>query len=169
MKKSDPERDPEAPISFLPVSNGEFEPPPATERDRRAEARYWRMVEEKARRLAMTRRQFAESAAGMVTALLVMNEVYGCGESPGAGGGGQGGFTRDAGFDVERDVSAGDAAYADSQAGYDVHPDATEDVARADSTVSGDEFIFDVQVHNTVPAPPWNASTCARRPAGTTL
>ncbi|HMJ50528.1 MAG TPA: amidohydrolase family protein [Polyangiaceae bacterium] len=169
MKKSDPERAPEAPISFLPVSNGEFEPPPATERDRRAEARYWRVVEEKARRLGMTRRQFTESAAGMVTALLVMNEVYGCGESPGGGAGGQGGFTRDAGFDVERDVSAADAAYADSQAGYDVHPDATEDVARADSTVSGDEFIFDVQVHNTVPAPPWNASTCGGANATDTM
>ena len=57
-------------------------------------------------------------------------------------------------------MSAADAAYADSQAGYDVSPDATEDDARADSTVSGDEFIFDVQVHNRVPAPPWNASTC---------
>jgi hypothetical protein len=150
MKKSDPERAPEAPISFVPVSNGEFEPPPATERDRRAEALYWRMVQEKSRRLAMTRRQFTEGAVGMVTALLVMNEVYGCAESPGDGGG----FTRDAGFDVEKDVSAADAAYADSQAGYDVNPDATEDDARADSIVSGDEFIFDVQVHNRVPAPP---------------
>jgi uncharacterized protein len=157
VKKSDPDRDPEAPISFLPVSNGEFEPPPATERDRRAEALYWRLVDAKSRRLAMTRRQFAEGAVGMVTALLVMNEMYGCSESPGDG---SGGFTRDAGFDVEKDVSAADAAYADSRAGYDVDPEATEDDARADSTVSGDEFIFDVQVHNTVPAPPWNASTC---------
>jgi hypothetical protein len=69
VKKSDPDRDPEAPISFLPVSNGEFEPPPATERDRRALALYWRLADEKSRRLAMTRRQFAESAVGMVTFL----------------------------------------------------------------------------------------------------
>jgi predicted TIM-barrel fold metal-dependent hydrolase len=137
------------------MSNGEFEPPPATERDLRAEALYWRLVDEKARRTGMTRRQFAESSLGMVTALVVLNDVYGCGDSPTGEG-----FSRDAGFDVERDVSAADAAYADAQARYDVSPEATEDAAQADASVSGDEFIFDVQTHNRVPAPPWNADTC---------
>ena len=46
----------------------------------------------------MTRRQFTESAAGMVGALYVMNQAYGC--STPAPGPPDGGFTRDAGYDV---------------------------------------------------------------------
>ena len=37
---------------------------------------------------------------------------------------------------------------------------AIDDAARADQVVAGQEFIFDVQTHNRVPAPPWNAATC---------
>jgi len=162
VKKSDREGDLEPPISFRPVSNGEFEPPPATERDVRAEALYWRLVREKAARLGMTRREFTEGALGMMGALFVLNQVYGCSESMETGGSaGDGGFTREAGYDVENDVSARDAARADAEARYDAQADAIEDVAQADATLSGDEFIFDVQVHNRVPAPPWNADTCA--------
>ena len=36
MKKSDLETRPESPISFHPSSNGEFEPRPVTDQDRRA-------------------------------------------------------------------------------------------------------------------------------------
>lgn len=189
MKKSDP-RDPadelpESPISFYPSSNGEFEPRPATDRDRRATAIYHQIMEDKSRRLGMTRRQFTESASGMVAALCVLNQVYGCssnsktvrgdggigagtgagtggsgGISRNAGTGGSGGFSRDAGFDVPSDVSPKDAAQANADARYDASEDAMEDAARAEPMVSGQEFIFDVQTHTTVPAPPWDASTC---------
>jgi uncharacterized protein len=187
MKKSAPEDDrPESPISFHPSSNGEFEPRPVTDRDRRAAAMYRSLVEQKARRMGLTRREFAESASGMVAALFVLNQVYGCSSSgkTGAGGsggsgtgsggsggggsgtgggngsGGAGGFSRDAGFDVPGDVSASDAADAAADARYDVTEDAIEDAAQSDAAVSGQEFIFDVQTHNRVPAPPWNAATC---------
>src|SRR6266545_1033255 len=182
MKKSEREHDdvPRWPLSFHPSSNGEFEPRPETDRDRRAAAMYHELIDEKSRRMGITRRQFAESASGMVAALFVLNEVYGCSSSGVAGGdaaaggsrggagaggagqsGGAGGFSRDAGFDVAQDVSAADAADAAADARYDVTGDSIEDTARADQTVAGQEFIFDVQTHTRVPAPPWNASTCS--------
>jgi predicted TIM-barrel fold metal-dependent hydrolase len=169
MKKSDREEPPRFPITFHPSSNGEFMPRAANERDRRGDALYRRLVDEKAKRLGMTRRQFAESASGMVGALFVMNEVYGCsGSKPSAAdarasevGGSEAGFSPDAGYDVAEDVSAADAADAAADAGYDVTPEAVEDGAEADSLMSGAEFIFDVQTHNQVPTPPWTASTCA--------
>jgi predicted TIM-barrel fold metal-dependent hydrolase len=161
VKKSEPDDLVEFPVSFHPSSNGEFEPRLPTERDRRAAARYRELVETRARRLGMTRRAFVESASGMVAALFVLNEFYGCGSSGGErGAGGAGGFSRDAGFDVPDDVSAADAAEAAADARYDVTEDAIEDVAQADQRVAGQEFIFDVQTHNRVPAPPWNAMTC---------
>src|SRR5262245_1289787 len=141
MKKSEPEEQPQSPISFHPSSNGEFEPRPVTDRDRRAAAMYRDLVERKSRRLGMTRREFTESASGMVAALFVMNQVYGCGGSSatgggtggatgggsgGASGGGTGGFTRDAGYDVAEDVSAEDAAAGAADARYDVTEDAIE-------------------------------------------
>src|SRR5688572_2212446 len=105
MKKSDPvdpaEELPQSPISFHPSSNGEFEPRPVTDRDRRAAAIYRSIVEEKARRLGMSRRDFTESAAGMVAALFVLNKVYGCSSNPKHSSRG-GGFSRDAGFDVDQ-------------------------------------------------------------------
>lgn len=187
MKKSVPEQPPRSPISFHPSSNGEFEPRPVTDQDRRAAALYREIVDSKSRRMGITRREFTESASGMVAALFVMNQVYGCsssnttgrgtggtpgssgtGGSPGAGSGGAtgspggtGGFSRDAGFDVPADVSPQDAADAARDARYDVDEASIEDASRADAIVSGEEFIFDVQTHNRVPAPPWNAATCA--------
>ena len=104
-KKSDSDAAPRAPISFHPMSNGEFEPRPVNDRDRLAATLYRRLVDEKAARFGMTRRQFTESASGMLGALYVMNQAYGC-SSKGAA------FTRDGGFDVPADVSAADASQA---------------------------------------------------------
>lgn len=166
MKKSDPrdlaDERPESPISFHPSSNGEFEPRPLSERDRRAAAMYRSVVDERAPRLGMTRREFTESASGMVAALFVLNQVYGCSSDANTQGatGGAGGFSRDAGFDIPHDVSAMDAAQANAEAGFDASAKAIEDAALADSITNGQEFIFDVQTHTTVPAPPWDASTC---------
>jgi predicted TIM-barrel fold metal-dependent hydrolase len=158
MKKSDAEMAPASPVSFHPSSNGEFEPRAVTDRDRRAAALYRRLVEEKSGRLGMTRRQFTESASGMVAALFVINQAYGCEQSTSSPDGP--GFTRDAGFDVPDDVGARDAADAAADARYDVTEDSIDDAEQADAAVAGAEFIFDVQTHNRVPTPPWNASTC---------
>jgi len=158
MKKSDSEAEPRSPVSFHPMSNGEFEPRPVDDRDRLAAKLYRRLVDDRAARHGMTRRQFTESAAGMVGALYVMNQAYGC--SRGAGVTSDAGFTRDAGYDVPADVSANDAAMAAMDARYDVTPEALDDPDAADAAVAGDEFIFDVQTHTRVPAPPWTAATC---------
>src|SRR5262245_36341257 len=142
MKKSERDEAPRFPISFHPSSNGEFEPRPVTERDQQAAAMYRRMIDEKSKRLGMTRRQFAESASGMVAALFVMNEMYGCSHSsPGVspdggasvdtGGSPDIAFSRDAGYDVPEDVSAADAAQAAADARYDVTQETIEDAARA--------------------------------------
>lgn len=117
QRKSDSEALPQSPITFRPCSNGEFTPIAESASDRRAAAEFARIVEDKHRRLGLSRREFAESACGFAAALLTINAVYGC----------RGG------------------------AGYDVSPDMAEDQAHACTKLSGDEFIFDVQVHPQEP------------------
>jgi predicted TIM-barrel fold metal-dependent hydrolase len=70
-------REPEvvSPFPFHPQSNGEFCPVPPAPGALRAEALWRRTVEEKHRRLGVTRRQFAESACGMASALWALNQV----------------------------------------------------------------------------------------------
>jgi uncharacterized protein len=166
-RKSEPEGAPDSPIAFQPVSNGETPPIPRLECDRRAEALFARIADEKARRLGMSRREFAQSACGMAAALSVFNQVYGCSRegggkaTPGTGGqGGGGGFTQDAGYDIPRDVSADQAAAANQDAAYSVDQSALEDQAQAQDAMSGPELIFDVQTHNEVATPPWMPSVC---------
>lgn len=140
-KKSDVETPIESPIAFRPCSNGEFSPPPETKLDRLAEARFRRLVESKSRRLGMSRRAFARSACGYVTALSVINDVYGCG-----------------GSGADPDASASDGSSLDvgiDVPGFDVSPDAMEDAGLACETVLGGEFIFDVQTHTASPLTPW--------------
>ena len=79
MNKTAPEQPLRSPIPFRTCCNGEFEPRAPTARDERAEAEYRRVVDDSARRLGVTRRQFIDSAAGTAAALLVINQVYGCG------------------------------------------------------------------------------------------
>ena len=152
MKKSDSEAEPRSPISFHPMSNGEFEPRPVDDRDRLAAKLYRELVDEKSKRFGLTRRQFCESASGMLCALYVMNQAYGC--SRGGASAGDAGFTRDAGYDVPADVTANDAAQAAMDTGYDIQQEALDNPDAADAAVASEEFIFDVQTHTTVPAPP---------------
>ena len=84
-KKSQGELPPTSPITFRPCSNGEYSPKPETRRDRRAEELFLRIVEETHKRVGMTRRAFSQSSCGMAAALLVINQVYGCGSSGGSG------------------------------------------------------------------------------------
>jgi uncharacterized protein len=66
-----------SPIPTQIVSNGEYNPPPQTEQQRRVEARIRELADEYARRQNLSRRQFLKSASGMAVAFLAMNEVFG--------------------------------------------------------------------------------------------
>jgi uncharacterized protein len=159
MKKSDVDADLSSPIPLGPSSNGEVPPEPRTRRHDLAEELFRRIVDEKSKRLGMTRRKFIDSSCGTLAGLWVSWQVASCSrDSEGMGVPGTG---QDAGYDVPRDISAQDAAAIDREVGsHNVPSDALEDQARADAMLAGDEFIFDVQVHNRVPNPPWNASLC---------
>jgi hypothetical protein len=66
-----------SPIPTRVVSNGEYFPMPQTLRQKQVEARIAELAGETARRLGMSRRRFLASSAGMATAFVAMNEVYG--------------------------------------------------------------------------------------------
>jgi len=66
-----------SPIPVQSVSSDEFMAGPQTAKQREFEARVKRMGAEQAKRLGMSRRRFFQSAAGMATAFLAMNETYG--------------------------------------------------------------------------------------------
>lgn len=84
QRKSIPEPELRSPIPFAPPSNGEFCPRPPSVRAQRAEALWRRLVEDKHRRLGLSRRQFVESACGVATALWAINQA-GCGDGEGSG------------------------------------------------------------------------------------
>ena len=112
------EGDPGLPIKLHPCSNGEFEPPPATEVVREAVRRARLASDENARRTGMSRRQFLRSACGAATTLAVLAA---CSKESNGG--------RDAGGT------------------FSVPPEAGVDEDAAESAVGGDEFVFDVQGH----------------------
>ena len=130
MKKSLPEPPLESPVPFRPGSNGEFIPAPETAKDRRAEALFRDLVDERSRRLGVDRRSFLAGACGTTTALFVINAVYGCGD------------------DGETTVPP-----------YDVDAGSTWDADAACAKIGGDEFIFDVQTHHVNPAGIWRESS----------
>ena len=66
-----------SPVPTQVVSNGEYNPLPQTENQKRVEARIVELADGYGRRLGMSRRKFLQSASGMAAAFLAMNEVYG--------------------------------------------------------------------------------------------
>lgn len=82
--KSRPELPLLPPIDFHPPSNGEFWPLPPSLRALEAMRRWLLMVEEKHRRLGMTRRDFANSACGYAAALLAINQASCASSKPNA-------------------------------------------------------------------------------------
>ncbi len=125
------------PADFHPASNGEFCPGPPTARAHAAHGIWRHIVEEKHRRLGLSRREFAESACGQAAWLLALSQAA-------CGAGGESVAGRPDGSVVGMDV-----------AGYDVDRDMLEDAAKARERLSGDELIFDVQVHVSTPLVPW--------------
>jgi len=65
------------PLTFDPVSNGEYVPPPKTGSDAEAERRVHRVAERNARRIGVSRRDFLAGACGMAATLSTINQVYG--------------------------------------------------------------------------------------------
>jgi predicted TIM-barrel fold metal-dependent hydrolase len=65
------------PLPTRVVSNGEFNPLPQTERQRRVEARTIELADAYAGKLGLSRREFLKTASGMAAAFLAMNQVYG--------------------------------------------------------------------------------------------
>lgn len=65
-----------SPIPVRSVSSDEFLPLPQTPRQREFEARIKAAGAQASKRFGMSRRAFFQSAAGMATAFLVMNETY---------------------------------------------------------------------------------------------
>ncbi|MEM8608682.1 MAG: amidohydrolase, partial [Myxococcota bacterium] len=128
MKKSADEPPLESPIPFRTGSNGEVAPRPPEKRDRVAEETFLRMVDEKSRRLGLSRRDFVSSTMGSATALCVINQVYGCSDGERGGTGGN------AGFGIDDDMMDDPGACA---------------------PLEGDEFIFDVQTHHVNPNGAW--------------
>lgn len=112
MKKSQADGPIESPVSFHAGSNGELAPPPITEAERRAAERYRRIVDDNARRLGASRRDFVTSACGTAAALLVINQTFGCGSKGGS-------YAVDPASTVDRDAAC--ARLGGSDFIFDVH------------------------------------------------
>jgi predicted TIM-barrel fold metal-dependent hydrolase len=176
--KSGPEAPILPPIEFDPPSNGEYCPTGPTELGQRRMEMWRSIVEEKHRRLGMSRREFAESACGTAAWLFTINQVAcgggGGGSAGGAGGAGMGGAgggggnagsgggTNTGGAPGGGGAPGPDGALPSDTAGYDVKPDMMEDMGMAREALSGNEFIFDVQTHVVAPETEWQGSIPAR-------
>src|SRR5687767_2935793 len=97
MKKSDADLAILPPIDFDPPSNGEYCPIGPTEVGRKRWELWKSIVEEKHRRLGMTRRQFAESACGTAAWLFAINQIACSSSGPNPGDTSTGGATGTAG------------------------------------------------------------------------
>src|SRR5258707_6495417 len=65
------------PVPTQVVSSDEFLPVPQTERQKKVEARMNALADAWGRNNGLSRRRFFQTAAGMATAFVAMNEVYG--------------------------------------------------------------------------------------------
>lgn len=66
-----------SPVPTQIVSNGEYMPPPQTEKQKSVEGRIRDLTDTASKKLGITRRKFLTSSAGMAAAFLAMNEEYG--------------------------------------------------------------------------------------------
>ena len=66
-----------SPVPTQIISNGEFNPLPQTGRQRQVEERIKELADATGRKLGLDRRSFLRTAAGMATAFVAMNEVFG--------------------------------------------------------------------------------------------
>ncbi len=66
-----------SPIPTQIVSNGEYNPPPQTEKQKQVEGRIKELADQYAHKLNISRRQFLKTSSGMAVAFLAMNQVFG--------------------------------------------------------------------------------------------
>jgi hypothetical protein len=66
-----------SPVPTQIVSNGEYLPPPQSERQKNVEARTRELADAASRKLGMDRRKFLATTGGMAASLIAMNEVFG--------------------------------------------------------------------------------------------
>ena len=66
-----------SPIPTRVCSNGEFIPPPQSEKQREFESRLRDLADRNARRLGLSRREFLQTSCGMAAAMLCFNSVFG--------------------------------------------------------------------------------------------
>jgi hypothetical protein len=66
-----------SPVPTQIVSNGEYNPLPQTEAQKKVEARIKELADQYGRKLGMDRRQFLKTSSGMAAAFLAMNQVFG--------------------------------------------------------------------------------------------
>ena len=66
-----------APVPTQIVSSEEYFPPPQSARQKEVEARVKEMGADIAKRLGLSRRRFFQTAAGMATSFVAMNQVFG--------------------------------------------------------------------------------------------
>ncbi len=59
------------------ISNGEFNPLPQSEKQKKVEARIKELADHHGARMGMNRREFLRTSSGMAAAFLAMNEVFG--------------------------------------------------------------------------------------------
>jgi len=74
---ADSELVPWLPFPLAPVSNGEWSPPPPSDKQLKVMRLLDEEAEPRARKLGMSRRDFLRTAAGTATAYMVMNQVHG--------------------------------------------------------------------------------------------
>jgi len=77
-RKSQLEREPIPPVTFHPHSNGEYIPNDPGPKEFAAEKAYHELVDNRSRKLGISRRSFMESICGLAGGLYVMNSIYGC-------------------------------------------------------------------------------------------
>src|SRR5918992_270136 len=77
LRRADEAQALDSPVPTQIVSNGEYFPMPQTLAQKRVEARIAELATVNAKRLGMSRRRFLASSAGMATAFVAMNEIYG--------------------------------------------------------------------------------------------
>jgi uncharacterized protein len=185
MKKTDSDLPILPPIDFDPPSNGEYAPIGPTEVGRKRWEMWKSIVEEKHRRLGISRRAFAQSACGTAAWLFTINQVgcssegpnpgdTGTGGAAGSGGSGMAGAGGSAGGGRGGSAGSGGSSGSGGSAGsggsggsgqpnpdagrYDVRQDMMEDMGAAREALSGNEFIFDVQTHVQPTEVPWNGT-----------
>ena len=122
--------DPGLPIKLEPCSNGEFMPLPASPLVRRTIETANRVVDDRSKRLGVSRREFLQSSLGVTTMMAVLAA---CASDEGQTGG--------TFLPESSDASVAPPTSADQESDLTMEEEAADDALAAGQ----DEFVFDVQ------------------------